>query len=180
MKKLFLVAVATMMMTALNAQSGIGAKAGLLIGMSKVDIPAVTIGGMTVGGGSSSASQTGFYAGVFKEFPMGESFELEPGVNAVLVDGNFGLQIPIIAKYAVAQGFNVQAGPQVYFGFQETGEDQTNLNLGLAFGAGYDITEQILVEARYGLQLNNYYTGEGSSDYSVKMNTLNIGVGYRF
>lgn len=169
MKKLFLLVTAFFMMNAMNAQTGLGVNGGLLIGMAKAEYE----------GFSSSDSEVGFYAGIFKQFPMGEGFEIQPALNATVLDGEFGLQLPIIAKYYVAQGFNIQAGPQLMMFFEDAGEDFTNFNFALAVGAGYDITPNLLAELRYGLQLNNYYTGS-DSDFSYKINTLNIGVGYKF
>lgn len=38
--------------------------------------------------------------------------------------------------------------------------------------------KNFLVQARYALQLNNYYTGD--LDYSAKVNILTVAVGYKF
>lgn len=170
MKKLFLLVTAFFMMNAMNAQTGLGVNGGLLIGMAKIDIEGI---------GDNSNSETGFYAGVFKQFPLSEGFEIQPAINAAVIDGEFALQIPIMAKYYVAQGFNVQAGPQFLFDFEDVGDDYSSFNFGLALGVGYDFTEKFLAEARYGFQLNNYYTGD-LDGISLKTNTLNIGVGYKF
>lgn len=169
MKKLFLLVTAFFMMNAMNAQTGLGINGGLLIGMSKVEVEDYDF----------SDSEVGFYAGVFKQFPMGEGFELQPALNLAIIDGEFGLQLPIIAKYYVAQGFNLQAGPQLMMFFEDGGDDYTNFNFALAVGAGYDITPNLLAELRYGLQLNNYYTGD-IDNISSRIHTLNIGVGYKF
>lgn len=179
MKKTFLALFAILMLSAMNAQTGLGVKGGLLLGMSKAKTPSMNIEGINLGGGEYSDTNTGFYVGVFKGFPVGDGIEIEPGVNAVIDDGEFGIQIPIMAKYYVAQGLNLQAGPQLLFGFEESPDDFTNLNLGLALGVGYDINENFLAEIRYGLQLNNHYTGD-LDDFSLKNNTLNLGVGYKF
>ena len=88
------------------------------------------------------------------------------------------IQIPAMFKYYVASGFNLQAGPQLTFDFEDYPEDWTGLNLGLALGAGYDFSERFMGEIRYGLQLNNHYTGD--ADLSAKINYLNLGVGYKF
>ncbi|MDO5655396.1 MAG: porin family protein [Flavobacteriaceae bacterium] len=168
MKNLFLSMIALFTMSALNAQSGFGVNGGLLMGMGKSDYM----------GHSSSDSEAGFYVGVFKQFPLGEGFELQPALNAGLINDVFLLQIPVIFKYYVAEGFNIQAGPQLLFDFEDYPDDFTGFNFGIAAGLGYDFTEKFLAEIRYGLQVNNGYTGD--ADYSLKLNTLNLGVGYKF
>lgn len=164
MKKLFLALVAVFMFGAASAQTGLGVNGGVLMAMPAGDL--------------DGDSELGFYAGVFKQFPLGEGFQLQPALNMAIIDGDFGLQIPVIFKYYVADGFNLQAGPQFLFDFEEAPDDWTNFNIGLGIGAGYDFSERFLAELRYGLQLNNHYTGD--ADLSAKVNYMNIGVGYKF
>ena len=91
-----------------------------------------------------------------------------------------------IAKYHVSEEFNIQFGPQIGLAGGDDidaiedllGDDFTKLNLQLAVGAGYDISEELFVQARYGFQLNNHFTG--SESFDLKINTITVGVGYRF
>ena len=48
------------------------------------------------------------------------------------------------------------------------------------FGAGYDINDKFFVQARYGLELTNRYSGPLSNSLSVRANTFTVGVGYSF
>ena len=164
MKKLFFACVAVLLFGAVNAQTGLGVNGGLLMA--------------TPSGDFDGDGELGFYAGVFKEFPLGDGFQVQPALNLGVIDGDMALQIPVMFKYYVANAFNLQAGPQITFDFEDYPEDWTGFNLGLAIGAGYDFSERFLGEIRYGFQLNNHYTGD--LDLSAKVNYLNLGVGYRF
>jgi opacity protein-like surface antigen len=62
--------------------------------------------------------------------------------------------------------------------FLDSIDDTTKLNLQLAVGVGYDIDESFFVQARYGFQLNDHFTGDG--DGEIKFNSLTVGVGYKF
>lgn len=130
-------------------------------------------------GGSISESFSGFYVGGLADITLTEKFHVQPELlYASIEDGEF-LIIPIMGKYYVSDDFNLQAGPQLNYSLNEI-EDFTDLNFALAFGLGYDINQNIFVEAKYALQLNNSYTGPESGDFSYKFNHLLIGIGYKF
>ncbi len=129
----------------------------------------------------------------FEEEFLGEKIESSLAFNY--------LQIPILAKYGFgnmdALNFYVQAGPYVAMGLgkvkSETcvgddcededldygdGEDgPKSLDFGLQLGAGVNITQNISVDARYGLGLANLTTSE---DSAFKHNSIFISVGYKF
>lgn len=160
MKKIILSIIAVLTFGVISAQDlKFGARAGLDLLSAKVD-----------GGGSVSA--TGFYAGGFVEFGIADKFSLQPGLNyhAASKDGvdfNY-LSIPVLAKYNVADKFNLYAGPSLFYSLESDDEDKTRFNLDL--GASYDITENFFVDPRYSIGL----TGD------VKVSHFLIGVGYRF
>jgi opacity protein-like surface antigen len=87
-----------------------------------------------------------------------------------------------MAKYSVSEEFSILAGPQIGFASGDIpdvlddafGDDFSSMNLQLAIGAAYDITENIFVQARYGFQLNEHVDGIGA------VNTINAGLGYKF
>ncbi len=103
------------------------------------------------------------------------------------------LSIPILAKYYVADGFSLQAGPQVGFllaanvELELDGETETNdfkdnmesLDFGLGFGFGYKIETGLFADARYVLGLANLAKDEGE-DFTVKNNVIQVSVGYMF
>lgn len=179
MKKLMLFAAAAVFsLSSVNAQeTTFGALAGLSIQSLSVDLG---------GGLSASDSETGFHIGAFAEIGISDQFSVQPEVTYSMA-GDFSLiAVNAIAKYHVSEEFNIQLGPQIGFAGGDAfdafeslaGDDTTSLNLQLAAGAGYDINENIFVQARYGFQLNDHYTGD--ADASWQVSTLSVGVGYKF
>lgn len=170
MKKLLLLAaVAAFGLSNVNAQeTTFGVTAGFLNVSAKVEF----------GGDSASASESGFYVGGLVDIAISEEFHIQPELLYANVNEGSALMLPIIAKYYVAEGFNVQAGPQVTFSLEETVDDFSSIDFGLGIGAGYDIDENFFVEARYTFQVNNSYTG--NADIEARANYLNIGLGYKF
>ncbi|HET8886977.1 MAG TPA: porin family protein, partial [Salinimicrobium sp.] len=170
MKKVLLIAaIAVFGFTGANAQDvAFGAKLGFNSESFK----------MEAGGVEATGSETGFFLGLVAEIGLSESFALQPEVLYSSVSDLSAIYVPIMAKYYVASGFNVQAGPQINYILEEMGDDYSALGVDLAIGAGYDITDAIFVDARYGFEITNRYTGEG--DASAKYNSLMVGVGYKF
>lgn len=175
MKKLLLTAaLAVIGFTNVNAQdTTFGALAGLSILSPEVD-------------GGDVDSETGFHIGAFAELGISDTFSLQPELTYAMAGDISMFSINAIAKYHVSEKFNIQAGPQVGFAGGDDidaiedalGDDFTKLNLQLAVGIGYDITENIFAQARYGFQLNDHFTGD--EDFGIKINTITVGVGYRF
>ncbi len=173
MKKLFLAAFAVFAFASVNAQdTTFGATAGLTILSPDVD-------------GLDADSETGFHIGAFAEFGLSDSFSVQPELTYAMAGDISMIALNALAKYHITEEFNIHAGPQIGFAggddidaLDDAIEDFTKLNLQLAVGVGYDITEEIFAQARYGFQLNDHFTGDG--DGSIKINTLTFGVGYRF
>lgn len=165
MKKLFLVGVLALF-GVVNAQH-FGVNAGFLSLNAKVKLLDMR----------GSETKSGYYVGLFGEFGN-EKFKFQPAVNLIGNEDGNALQIPLIAKFYVADKFNLQAGPQLMFDLEEVPEGFNALNFGLGLGLGYDINNKFLLEARYSIQLNNHLENS-SSNYSAKINYLSIGLGYR-
>ncbi|SDI50240.1 outer membrane beta-barrel protein [Winogradskyella thalassocola] len=174
MKNLFFAAFAVFAFTSINAQS-FGALGGLSLLSAKVE---------QSGFQGSKDSQAGFHFGAFGEFKISDQFAIQPELTFTIAGDVSIFSINGIAKYYVAEGFNVQAGPQIGFvggDFAksiDTYDSGSKLNFQLAFGSGYDITENVFVQARYGFQLNNHYTG--SVDAKSKLTGFLFTVGYKF
>ena len=183
MKKIILTVAAVFALTFANAQdkkksSGdsdemkFGVKAGYTSSNFTGDI-------------SGTQANGGFYIGGLVDFAVSGKFHVQPELlysieGAKDLKLNY-LRIPIMAKYYVAEGFSLQAGPEIAIkaGGDNTIKDQAkSLDYGLGFGAGYELSSGLMFDARYNLGLNNINnTGSGGT---VKNVGFNIGLGYRF
>jgi len=149
MKKLFLLAIMAVFGFTANAQEvTFGVLGGLSIHTLKVDTDF----------GDDSDSETGFHIGGFADIGLSDQFSVQPELTYSVAGDVSMFSINAIAKYHVSEEFNIQLGPQIGFAGGDVGDfldeldDSTKMNLQLAAGAGYDINENIFVQARYGLQ----------------------------
>ena len=187
MKKLILSAAAVLVFGFTNAQDmKFGVKGGLNFA--------------NVSGEGNFKNKIGFNVGAFAEIGVSDSFAVQPellfstqGANASEGDGSFNLNyinIPVMAKFKVAEGFSLQAGPQ--FGLLMTAtakgggesldikEGFKTLDLGLNFGAGYDINENIMVDLRYNLGLGGLVKDLPSGATDSNNRVIALSIGYKF
>ena len=153
-------------------------------------------------------SRMALHFGAVVEFSFSDKFSVEPeilyssvgtkadmgGMEAKLADDEIMivadyLTIPVMAKYYVAEGFSINAGPQI--GFLLSAKIKTNdetvdmkdefesTDFGLGLGAGYKMENGLFFDARYVLGLSNI-AKEMPSDEYVKNNVLQFSVGYKF
>lgn len=132
-----------------------------------------------VEGYSLSDNTTAFVGGVFVDINASDKFHIQPEVVIVTADGGSQLQVPILAKYYVADKFSVLAGPDMVFNLDEKVEGYKNFGVGIDFGAAYDINEHFLIEAKYNLGVTNFLE-DASSGYSAKINGFFLSLGYKF
>lgn len=127
---------------------------------------------------SLSDSESGFYVGAVADFGITENFHIQPELAYASVNEGEAIFLPVVGKFYVTDKLNLQAGPQFVFSLEDLPEDFSAVEIDLAAGLGFDITEHFFVEGRYSFQLNNSYTG--SEDVTIKGNYLNLGIGYTF
>lgn len=179
MKKIILSLVAIAAFGVANAQEDMkfGAKAG--INMSNYT------------GDADSDSKIGFQVGAFAEFKVSEKFAVQPEIlfsNLGAKDSDESLNanyivIPVMAKYYVADGFSLEAGPQVGFlmsakyGDVDVKDAYKSTDFGLNLGAGYDVAENINLGLRYSLGLSNVSDIDG---VDVGTSNIALAVGYKF
>ena len=138
-------------------------------------------------------NRTGFVAGIF----LGGKFNDNLGIQADLLysqqgakfnAGDFNLDyvnVPIVLKYFVAQGLNIQLGPQ--FGVIINDDAQTvigetindiatnNFDISGVVGLGYDLPMGIRLDGRYNFGLTDVpESGKG------KNSVITLSVGYSF
>lgn len=170
MKKLLLcAAIAVFGLANMNAQSQFGVMAGYTNITAKAKYSGMSI----------SNSESGFFIGGVADFTISEQFHIQPEVlYANASEANF-LYVPVLAKYMVADGVGILAGPQANFILEDVAEGYNSFGIDLTFGANYKITNNFFAEARYGFEITNRVS-EGGSDVKGNYNTLHIGIGYMF
>ena len=181
MKKMFLLFAATVLFTTLQAQTRIGARGGLTIS---------TINGQDI---SDYKFKAGFYLGALAQIPVFGNFSVQPELNYSAQgakwedEGNTSLgyvQLPVLATYKTASGFFAETGPQLGFlvkakdsydgDKQDIKEYLKKTEFAWVFGAGYQVTENIAVQARYQLALSELYDNEKNSVFHIGVQyTLN-------
>lgn len=170
-KKLLFFAVLLTSMATFGQEVNFGAQAGYLNMQDKAKYD----------GTSVSENYSGFYLGALADFTLSENWHLQPSVNYGHVEETDFLIVPVMAQYHIQNsGFYLQAGPQATISLEDTGEDFSAFGLDLGVGAGYQIDEHFFVEAKYAFEITNRYTGDGSDDLKSRINTLSVGLGYKF
>jgi opacity protein-like surface antigen len=145
---------------------------------------------------------TSFHIGGFAQIGISEKFMIQPELVYSQQgaqddeDSDFKLRLnylnlPIMAKYMVADGFSLEAGPQVGFAISRKftdGDDDVDaddeikaLDFGVGVGAGYELPSGLMFSVRYNLGLANLLEDDfGGEDFSLNNNVLQVSVGYKF
>lgn len=206
-KKFFVFAAAAMMTTGAFAQVSFGVKAGLNLSKLTSEYEGES---ETSDNRISAAFGGFMNYQLSDKFSIQPELliSMEGGKNEISESGQTGsyssenttkitfLNIPVMLKANIANGLFLEAGPQLGFKMsakteyetttsttgtksgEEDIEDMKSMNLGLGLGAGYEMENGLGFGLRYNLGLSNLYDGEGDDTY--KINTLNIGVSYKF
>jgi len=169
MKKGLLFTAFAVITFTMNAQATFGATAGYISATSKID---------NLQGQSFSSSIAGFFAGITLEIEAGNRFYIQPELHYTNIDNLNFLRVPIFAKYYVSDNekFYLQGGPSITYTLEEISDDFTKFNIGLGLGLGYNFTEQLYVDSKAALQINNYYTG--IDNFKSRLNFVTIALGY--
>ncbi|CAC9974126.1 PorT family protein [Flavobacterium sp. WLB] len=200
MKKIMFTVTAVMAFAFSNAQEvKFGVKAGVNLTTLTGDI-------------EEASSKVGFHVGGFAEIKLSDKFSIQPEVlystqgakekgefefngDVYDVEMNYKLayiNVPVLAKYYVAEKFSLEAGPQIGFLVSAKGkatvlgnseEDDIkdgfeSIDFGVDFGAGYDFTENLSVGLRYNLGLANL--AKDAEDYKINNSVFSLSVGYKF
>lgn len=101
--------------------------------------------------GSYSTSETGFYGGVFVEFPIDAFLIIQPEILYISVgDFNF-LNVPMYAKYEVANKLHLMAGPSINYFFDFL---NNKVKIGADISSSYDITQFLDAHVKFALGID--------------------------
>ena len=186
MKKILLTAAAVVASCFANAQDAkFGAKAGLNFS--------------SIAGFEGAKNQVGFHIGGYATISVSDKFAVQPELlysaqGAKFEGGSLNLSyinIPVMAKFNVADKFNLEVGPQIGLLMSATAksdnggsEDYKSLmnstDFGLNFGAGYEVAENINVGLRYSLGLSQLQKELVTGATAYKNTNIQLSLGYSF
>lgn len=209
MKKILLSAVILLSAISYAQDVKYGAKLGINISSVSGDV-------------ENSKSLIGAQIGGFAEISISDKFAIQPELvfsmqgaktnySETDVDYSYSdesktklnyLNLPILAKYYVADKFALLAGPQFGFlisakekydfsetsmGTTDSGSESIDVkdfykSLALSFnvGATYSVTEKIFVDARYNLGLSSVAKEFEGEKIDIKNNVIQVSLGYKF
>lgn len=183
--------------------------------IKKSDIGFGFKGGMNVSfitgdGTDNFDSKIAFHIGVVSEIPISENFSFQPEIlysaqgDKETFEGTDVkykldyLNVPLMVKYYIYEGFSLEVGPQLGFLLSSKAEgDGVSIDLkdmmntfefAMDFGLGYKFENGINLAARYNLGVSNIVKNNGSilgepmsSDNSKNHNeVVQVSVGYLF
>lgn len=195
-KKLFLTAAVAV--SSLTFAQQFGAKAGMNVSTISDE------------GFDDTKSKVGYYAGVFMNVPVSESFSIQPEVlynnlgSKVTVSGTTYsstlnldyVAVPVMFQYKATPQFYLEAGPE--FGFLVNAkhkldngsssivreldkEDFNSFNMGVGLGLGFDISKNVGLNARYVAGFSDITKESGpAADAKNKNNTFQVGLNIKF
>ncbi len=133
---------------------------------------------------SGLKNKTGFVAGAFLGIKFNDNFAIQPELlysqqGAKFSPGDFNLDyvnVPVVVKYYLIQGLNLQAGPQ--FGFlvnDNLASKPESFDLSGILGAGYDLPLGLRIDARY-----HFGFTEVIKNGDSKNGVFSVALGYSF
>lgn len=194
MKKLFLFAILFVFCFAINAQSqSTRSPEEVRFGL-KVGANFATLTGDT----ENVKSRTSLHFGGVVEIPISENFSVQPEIlysSQGAKDSNSDdelkldyLNIPVLAKFYVAHGLSIEAGPQIGFllsakeEFDGESEDIKDFikgtDFGLSLGIGCRMATGLNFGARYNIGLSDIPEGDG--DGNIKNGVFQVFIGLLF
>ncbi|MCR9182363.1 MAG: PorT family protein [Flavobacteriaceae bacterium] len=130
-------------------------------------------------------NKTGFHAGAFAAIKFNDNVALQGELlysqqGAKFSPGDFNLDyvnVPVIVKYYLVQGLNIQLGPQFGFLVNDNidGGDPEAVDFSAAMGVGYDLPFGLRIDGRYNLGLTDI-----SKNGDGKNQVFSLALGYSF
>ena len=139
----------------------------------------------TISDASNFSNKTGFHFGAFAAIKFSDKLAIQGDLlysqqGAKFSPGDFELDyvnVPVVVKYYLVRGLNLQAGPQFGFVVNDNFEakEPESFDLSGLVGAGYDVPFGLRLDARYNFGLTDIV-----KDESGKNQVFSIALGYSF
>jgi len=143
-------------------------------------------------------NRTAFHVGMLVEMKVSTNLAIQPellysskGATDKEYDESLKVNyiyLPVMVKYFLNDGLSIQGGPQIGVlmsavsevdgGNEDFKDDLKKTDLGLNFGLGYNLTNNLNIGMRYNIGLSNINNVEGLGE--VNTSTLQISLGYLF
>ena len=226
MKKIFLLIAVVLGFAALkvNAQQAQPIRFGVRVGANLSTWQGETVNSAQklidlADGNVNRKMREGVHAGLYLSIPVGPGFEIEPGLNysqkgtrltgklpwveteflnanMTITNKSEYIELPVLAKLYVAEGFHIFAGPQVAYllsnkvqaqasvlGFNALNREWDMKNgfrefdMSLVGGVGYKFANGLNLSAGYDYGLN---TIDENANFETYNRTITASVGYTF
>jgi hypothetical protein len=199
MKKFVLLIALALFVFNANAQEKPTKDSGAVSFGAKAGVNFATITGDETSGVDA---RTSFHVGGVVEIPVSDVFSVQPELLYSSQGAKYKeedidvelkldyLNLPIMAKFYVGEGFSLEAGPQIGIMLSskfevegisaEIDEATKDIDFGLNFGLGYKMATGLTLGARYNLGLTNFWDSEGSESVDNKNGVIQISIGYFF
>ena len=191
-KQLFAALVLVAFSQAVFAQASVSV--GLKAGLNVANVNTTSVG-------AAFNSRTGYHAGAFVSVKL-TKIAVQPevifsqqgttvNVSGTNIESNFNyINIPVMLKFYLISGLNLQAGPQFGFLTSATGADPTGVATGtvdiksylkstdvsIGLGAGFDI-KSLCIDARYNIGVTEINDAAGTS--ATKNQVFQLSLGYK-
>lgn len=119
----------------------------------------------------------GFFVGAQSEFSITEKINVVPELALAINSEGNAIYLGALGSYQATEELSVLLGPTLNIILEDVANGYQTLGIFLGFGGSYTITDKIYAQAKYNIQLNDYFTGD--SDISSKVNFLMVGIGYK-
>lgn len=156
---------------------------------------------------SDMDSKTGFHIGVLAEMFLSEKFSIQPEIlystQGAELKGDYTsakynleyVSVPVMAKYHLVDGLNIQVGPQFSFlskaeakgeidgfgsGTVDIKDSTESFDFGVNFGIGYEFAAGVFVDARYNLGLSKVNKESLPNIDDGKNSVFQVSLGYKF
>lgn len=142
--------------------------------------------------------KAGVNFGGFAEVKINSSFAIQPELifsmqgakkDSYSFSTNY-INIPVMAKVTLGEGFSLQAGPQLGVLVSaiasangvdvDVKSDLKTIDFGLNVGAGYDVNENIMIDARYNFGVGGLSKNLAAGATDSNNRVISLSLGYKF